>query len=118
MHIICVKCPMGCDMVVNEVPELQVQGNQCQAGVKFAKEELTNPTRNITTSIKISGGDMPMLSVKTKSPIPKTKILDVVEEVKKVKMRAPVYVGDTVLSNAANTGVDMVATRNVLISPS
>ena len=118
MHIICVKCPVGCDMVINEAPELQVQGNQCPAGVKFAKEELTNPTRNIATSVKIAGGDMPMLSVKTKSPIPKQKIFEVVDAVKKVKVQAPIAVGDVILPNAANTGVDMVATRNVYPTPS
>ena len=118
MHIICVKCPVGCDMIITEEPELQVQGNQCPAGIKFAKEELSNPTRNIATSIRITGGDMAMLSVKTKSPIPKSKIFEVVRAVKEVKQSAPVFVGDVILPNAAGTGIDIVATRDVLSSPS
>ena len=101
-------------MTVTTEPEVSIQGNQCPAGIKFAHEELTNPTRNIATSVRVAGGDMPMLSVKTKSPIPKQKIFQVVSEIKEVKVTAPVYLGDVILPNAAGTGIDIIATRHVL----
>lgn len=111
--IICISCPVGCDMEVEE-RGLIVKGNQCPAGIEYAQEELTNPTRNIATSVRVDGGNMPMLSVKTARPVPKARIMDVVKAVHKVTVVAPVKVGDVILADAAGTGVDLVATRNVL----
>jgi len=105
---------MGCDMIVEKKDnDIQVTGHQCNAGIAYAKKELTNPTRNIATSVRVTGGDMPMLSVKTAKPIPKTAIKAVVDAIHQVTHKAPVKVGDIVLSNAADTGVDIIATRNI-----
>jgi len=108
----CIGCPLGCELQVNA--DLEVSGHECKIGEKFGKEESVNPTRNIATSITVEGGDVVMLSVKNNSPIPKDKIMDCVKAVKTVKVQAPVKVGDVVLKNAADTGVDFVATREVL----
>ena len=114
VEIICVNCPVGCSLTVRqENGDIQVANHQCKAGLTYAKEELTNPTRNIATSVRITGGDMPMLSVKTARPIPKGAIMAVVNAVHQVTMAAPVDIGDVVLANAAGTGVDVVATRVV-----
>ena len=115
-EIICVRCPVGCNLTVsqsNNDEDVNITGHQCEAGVIYAKEELTNPTRNIATSVRVRGGDMEMLSVKTQRPIPKRLIMDVVAAVHKVKAVAPVYIGDVVLPNVCNLGVDIVATRHV-----
>ena len=110
--ITCIGCPMGCLLTVEGSGDaIEVSGHVCKIGVTYAKEEITNPTRNITTSIKVSGGDIPMLSVKTSRPIPKNKIMDCVRAVQAVRAQAPISVGDIVLVDAANTGVDFVATR-------
>ena len=114
-EIICISCPMGCNLTVTqENGNIQVTGHECNAGIKYAKEEMANPTRNIATSVKVAGGDMPMLSVKTATPIPKSAIKAVVAAVHKITMTAPVMIGDVVLQNAAGTGVDIVATRNIV----
>jgi HAD superfamily hydrolase (TIGR01509 family) len=110
-EIICTGCPTGCPLAVT--PDGGVTGNRCEIGIEYGKKELTDPTRNITTSVRISGGSLPMLSVKTASPIPKKAIMDVVSEIHKITCAAPVQAGDVVLANAASTGVDIVATRNV-----
>ena len=116
VEIICVSCPVGCSLTVRqENGEILVANHQCKAGIAYAKEELTNPTRNIATSVRVVGGDMPMLSVKTAKPIPKSAIMDVVKAVHQVIMTAPVDIGDVVLADAAGTGVDVVATRVVLV---
>jgi CxxC motif-containing protein len=112
--LICIGCPMGCSLTVNgEDAALTVSGHQCNIGDKYAREEMTHPTRNITTSVPVTGGDMPMLSVKTKTPIPKQSIMDCVKAIHSVRATAPVAIGDVVLENAAGTGVDIVATRIV-----
>ena len=114
-EITCISCPVGCVMTVLHIhaSELEVYGHKCNAGVIYAREEVTNPTRNIATSVKVMGGDMPMLSVKTAQPIPKGAIKAVVDAVHEVTMVAPVRVGDIVLKDAAGTGVDIWATREV-----
>ena len=116
--MICVSCPVGCMLNVrrgddSSLDNLTVTGNQCSAGLTYAEKEMTNPTRNIATSLRVTGGDMPMLSVKTAHPIPKRAIMDVVKAVHKISVHAPVELGDVVLADAAGTGVDIVATRNV-----
>ena len=93
--------------------EFEISGHKCKAGVVYAREEITNPTRNIATSVRVTGGDMLMLSVKTARPIPKGAIRAVVCAVHEVTVVAPVGVGDVVLANAAGTGVDVLATREV-----
>jgi len=112
-EIICVSCPVGCALTLRHNGDVKISGHQCNAGVVYANEELTNPTRNIATSVRVAGGDMPMLSVKTVRPIPKGAIMAVVDAVHQVSMTAPVKIGDVVLADAAGTGVDVVATREI-----
>jgi len=114
MEMICVSCPVGCVINAEKISEeVVVIGNQCPAGVDYAYEEMTNPTRNIATSVRVLGGEIPMLSVKTSRPIPKAVIMDAVKAIHQVKMNAPVAIGDIVLANVVGTGVDIVATRQV-----
>ena len=113
-EIICINCPVGCNLTITyKDGHIQVTGHQCNAGLAYAKEETTNPTRNIATSVRVRGGDMAMLSVKTARPIPKGAIRAVVDAVHQVIVDAPAAIGDVVLADAAGTGVDIVATRCV-----
>ncbi|MCL1988405.1 MAG: DUF1667 domain-containing protein [Firmicutes bacterium] len=113
--ITCIGCPMGCELTVetnqSDKNYIAVSGHFCKIGENYAKEEITNPTRNIATSVKVTGGDIPMLSVKTAKPIPKNKIMDCAKAVQNITVTAPINVGDVILKNAANTGVDFIATR-------
>ena len=113
-ELTCISCPLGCslqsDMDGGEV--LEVRGNSCKRGDIYARKELTNPTRILTSSVWVEGGDVPLVSVKTKSDIPKGKIFDAMKALKGLKVQAPVHIGDVVLANVADTGVDIVATRN------
>ena len=115
VNLICIGCPLGCPLTVemegNEVKN--VTGNTCPRGAAYAKKELTNPTRIVTSTVRVAGGKLAMVSVKTKSDIPKDKIFDCVKALKDVEMIAPVKIGDVVLENVAGTGVDVIATKNV-----
>lgn len=114
-ELICINCPMGCMLSVdiNENGEMTVTGNNCPRGEIYAKKELTNPTRIVTSIVRVSGGKLPVASVKTESDIPKEKINDTVFALKGLVIDAPVKIGDIVVSNAADTGVNVIATRNV-----
>jgi len=112
--MICINCPIGCTLVISGAGEhMTIAGNQCPLGIKYAKEELTNPTRNFASSIPVAGGDMSMLSVKTNKPISKKRIMDAIKIIKEQKITAPVRVGDVIVPNILDTGVDIVATRNI-----
>ena len=74
---------------------------------------MTDPTRIVTSTVRVTGGKSDTVSVKTKEDIPKGKIFECIRELKNVTIQAPVGIGDIVVANIADTGVDIVATRNV-----
>ena len=115
IELTCIGCPLGCPLTVtmeaNEVVE--VKGNTCPKGAIYAKKEVTNPTRIVTSTVRVTGGICPLVNVKTASDIPKDKIFSCVEALKSVVLTAPVQIGDIVLENVAETGVNIVAARNV-----
>ena len=114
-ELICIGCPLGCPLTVtvenNEVTS--VAGNTCPRGDAYARKEVTNPTRIVTSTVVVEGGVAPMVSCKTAADIPKGKIFDVTEALQAVCVPAPVAIGDVVLANAAGTGVDVIATKNI-----
>ena len=113
--ITCIGCPLGCLVTVElENGEIvSVTGNTCIRGDSYARKEVTSPTRIVTSTVKVTGGKAPTVSVKTKSDIPKNKIFDCIKALKEVKVVAPVSIGDVVIGNVAGTGVDVVATKAV-----
>ena len=115
-ELICIGCPMGCPLTVEleEGQVMSVTGHTCKRGDVYARKEVTNPTRIVTSTVKVEGGNADMVSVKTKEDIPKGKIFDCVRALKDVTVKAPVHIGDVVLADVAGTGVDMVATKAVL----
>ena len=115
VNLICIGCPLGCPLTVEmEGKEVKnVTGNTCPRGVAYAQKELTNPTRIVTSTVRVAGGKLAMVSVKTQSDIPKDKIFDCVKALKHVELTAPVKIGDVVVENVAGTGVNVIATKNV-----
>ncbi len=115
-ELTCIGCPMGCALTVQlkEKEVVSVTGNTCKRGEDYAKKEVTNPTRIVTSSVVVTGGSLAVVSVKTRNDIPKDKIFECVKSLKEVKVAAPVHIGDVVLENVAGTGVDIIATKNVL----
>ncbi len=114
-NLICIGCPMGCPLVVtmDHGEVVSVEGNTCKRGAVYGKKEVTNPTRIVTSTVRVSGGSIPVVSVKTREDIPKEKIFDCVKALKEIEVAAPVNIGDVVLRDVAGTGVDVVATKNV-----
>lgn len=114
-ELTCIGCPLGCGITVtlDGGKIVDVTGNTCEKGDIYARKEVTNPTRIVTTTVRVSGGQAPMINVKTKSDIPKSKIFECVAALKGVTVPAPVKIGDVILEDAAGTGVDIVAAGNV-----
>lgn len=116
MIITCIACPNGCDIKVSFDEDGNIKkldGYRCKNGVAYAKSEVTAPERILTSSVAVKNGEFVLASVKTAKPIPKQLLRDAVKEIAKIKVDAPVNVGDVVMQNILKTGVDVVATCNV-----
>lgn len=113
-ELTCIGCPMGCSLKVevenNEI--LSVTGNTCKRGDIYARKELTNPTRIVTTTVRVKGKEM--VSVKTKTDIPKGKIMDCLKEMKNIEVEAPVHIGQVIIEDVAGTGVPVIATKEIV----
>lgn len=114
-NLTCIGCPLGCSITVEmEDKEVtKVTGNTCPRGDAYARKEVTNPTRIVTSTVRVSGGSVPMVSCKTKEDIPKSKIFDVTKALESVCVPAPVHIGDILLADVAGTGVPVVATKDI-----
>ena len=107
----CIVCPRGCRLIVDD--NLNVTGNSCPRGAQYAKDELTNPKRMITSFVRVKNREDTVVSVKTSTSIPKAMIFDVMNEINKVGVNAPTHIGDIVIKNVLGTGADIVITKNI-----
>ena len=114
-ELTCIGCPMGCQLraTLEDGVVTAVTGNTCPRGDAYARKEVTNPTRIVTSTVRVNGGIYPMANVKTASDIPKGRIFDCINALKDITVNAPLKIGDVVLSDVAGTGVDIIAARNV-----
>ena len=114
IELTCINCPMGCAVTVEREGDtiLSVTGNTCPRGDVYARKEVTNPTRIVTSTVMVEGGTHPRVSVKTEHDIPKGKIFACMEDLNGVVVKAPVHIGDVVVPNVAGTGVNIIATGN------
>ena len=113
-NLTCVACPLGCSITV-ELDDagniLSVTGNTCKRGDAYARTEMTNPTRSLTSTVKVSGGAHPVVPVKSAAPVPKSMMFDCMKEINQVTLQAPVKIGQVVIQNILGTGVDIVTTN-------
>lgn len=113
----CICCPLGCsieaDMQGGSV--VAVRGNGCPNGEKYAHTELTAPVRTLTSTVALvnSKSGMRLAPVRSSEPIPKDKLFDCMKEIASISVSAPVHIGDTVLQNAAGTGISIIITRDI-----
>ena len=113
-ELTCIGCPMGCALKVEtRGEEILVSGNHCKRGEKYARSEILNPVRAVTSTVRVIGGSIARLSVRTAQDVPKDKIFACMEEIRKLKVYAPVQIGDVLIENCAGTGADIIATKNI-----
>lgn len=109
----CIVCPNGCDIqaTIEGTTVLEIDGATCTRGSEYVEQEIVNPQRNIATSVYVDGGNLPLASVRLSKAIPKDRIFDVMNEIKKVKLTAPVKMKQIVIENVLNLGSDVIATK-------
>ncbi|MBE5817380.1 MAG: DUF1667 domain-containing protein [Clostridiales bacterium] len=113
--ITCIACPRGCQIEVSLDDNNTVTGvigNLCPKGKDYSVQEVTQPQRMLTTTVRVNNGVYPSVPVKTQSPIPKESIMQAIHELSKVCVSAPVFAGDIILENVADSGVNVIATYN------
>lgn len=115
----CIVCPNGCDITaeVENGRILSVEGALCPRGRKYVEQELTDPRRNIASSVRVEGGTLPLASVRLSKPVPKGRIFDVMAEIRKIRVKAPVKAGEVVVENVLGLGSNIIITKNVDAKP-
>jgi CxxC motif-containing protein len=113
-ELVCIGCPMGCLLQVDVDGSRirSVTGQVCQRGSQYARDEILQPRRMVTSLIPVAGSRMP-LSVRTRSAIPRERVGACLHTIRQLQVRLPVKIGDVILSNILDTGVDLIATRNL-----
>lgn len=115
-EMICIVCPVSCHLEVtldDDGKVLDVQGNACPRGDVYARKELTNPTRMLTSTVRINGAMYERLPVVTSADIPKDSQFDVMKEIAKVDVTAPVVNGQVLIKDVLGLGVDIIASRSM-----
>ncbi len=111
----CIICPNGCELAaeIEGTRIIALEGAACNKGTEYVQQELVDPQRNIATSVLVINGDIPLVSVRLSNSIPKAKIFAVVNEIKSVKLTAPVMLGQIVIENVLGLNADVIATKQV-----
>lgn len=112
-ELVCITCPKGCHLLVDDENGFSVTGNDCPRGAEYAYKEVTNPTRTLTSTVRISGAAIPRLPVKSNMEIPRNLLLDAAILLDDVDISAPVKLGQVILANVLGTGADIVSTRSL-----
>ena len=112
-ELICIVCPNGCHLQVDEASGYAVSGNQCPRGAEYGRTELLHPTRVLTSTVRLHGGTYARVPVKTDRAIPKEQLLPAVRLLDTVDITAPVTVGQVLVPDLLGTGANLIDTRTV-----
>lgn len=114
--ITCITCPQSCQITLKSEDGnlLSIEGYTCKRGEEYARNEFYHPVRILTSSAKVEGADVPLVSVRSNKPIPKELQINCIREIHKLRLHAPISRYDILIKNILNTGADIIATGNVL----
>jgi len=114
-YFTCIVCPVGCqiELVEEEGRIVEVIGGECKLGEEYARKEFTNPERVLTTTVQVEGGALPVLPVRTEKPISKKLIKSCMKKLAEVIVKAPIKCGEVVYANILDTGVNIIASRDL-----
>ena len=116
-QLVCISCPMGCRLTLEKAdasPQgYTVTGNICKRGVEYAIKEVTSPTRMVTSTVRITGAQLPRLPVRTDHAIPKGKIMECMAIINAMTVKSPVKMGQVLVEDLFGTGAKIIATRSL-----
>ena len=113
----CIVCPIGCHLeaeVGGDGKILSITGNTCRRGEAYMRDELTDPRRTLTSTVKVDGAKYDRyLPVKTDGGISKGRLFEAMEVLAKITVTAPVKRGDVIVEDFLGEGVALVAGKTV-----
>lgn len=112
-QIICIECPKGCRLQVDEQNDYTVTGNMCKRGLVYGRSESINPQRMISSTVKIAGSIYSRLPVVTTNPVSKSLVFDIMKALDDILVTAPIKCGDIIATNICDSGSNIVASRNM-----
>ena len=112
-QLICIVCPRGCHLSVDEEHDFAVTGNSCPRGAQYGRTEISNPVRVLTSTVRISGAAYRRCPVRTSTAIPKGKLFELMQLLNTVDVASPIKRGDVIISNVLETGADLIATKSM-----
>jgi CxxC motif-containing protein len=115
VELICIGCPRGCPLKVRRLADggLDVEGATCKRGKVYARAEITDPRRTLTASVRVNGGELPVVSVRSAQPVPRARIAATLSELRGITLDAPVAMHQMVLAQAAGEPIAIVTTRPI-----
>lgn len=115
-EIICTVCPIGCHITVEGDGDhiSSIEGYTCKRGETYASAEFAHPVRILTTTVKTNQVKTPVIAVRSEKPIPKEKIMDCMKALRECQVTAPVHTYDIIIEDICGTGVNIVATSEVI----
>ena len=110
-EIICIACPRGCKLTVRESgDEITIEGNCCKKGIDYGNQEVLQPLRMLTTTVKTTRSDYPRLPVRLSTEIPKAELMNCMKAINRVIVKQSCSPGDVVMAGIAGDGVNLIAT--------
>lgn len=113
---ICLRCPRGCKIETILGPNceiLKITGNQCKLGIEYVEQEIKDPRRVLPTTVRVSGGERPLVPVWTPEPIPRDLLMELAAATREIVVDAPVHVGDVIINDWRGLGISLVASGDV-----
>src|SRR4030042_1687928 len=116
---VCINCPLSCSLELTEEngKVLDVSGNECKVGKKYAEEEFKNPRRMVTTTVRVKDGMLPLLPVVSESPIPKKKVTEAVKVLSNLVLDAPIEDRQVIYKDILGTGIHVISSRKLDKAP-
>ena len=114
-HFTCVTCPIGCeiDVEVQDGDIVSMEGNKCKKSEEFVLQELKEPMRVLTTTVRVNGARWAMLPVRSDKSIPKRLFFQVIKELADIDLPAPVNISEVIIKDVAGTDANILATRTM-----
>ena len=110
-EIVCIVCPQSCLLTTDDGDKIHVTGNNCDKGIAFAEKEKYDPERILTTTVKLTNGDL--LPVRSNAPVKKHEMRSLVASLKSIEIKPPVVAGQIIVSNKGENSVNIIATDHV-----
>jgi len=113
-ELICITCPKGCvTKVWKEKGDIKIEGKICKKGKGYIKQEYIEPKRMLTSTVVVERSAVKRLPVRTREAIPKKKLFVAMDQLCEIRVKPPVKVGDVIISNLLNTGIDVIASDDL-----